>query len=104
MKIPKTVKKYCPYCKKHTTQKVVEAKRKTRSTANPLSKGSKKRIQQRGRMSKGNKGKYSKPPITKWRMANRKTSKKTDFRYECSECKKMTVQKKGIRTKKLEFK
>ena len=104
MKLPKTTKRYCPYCKKHTEQKIKEAKRKTRGTANPLSQGSKKRIKQRGRMGEGSQGKYSKPPITKWRMADRKASKKLDLRYECSECKKMTVQKSGIRTKKLEMK
>ena len=82
----------------------MEAKRKTRGTANPLSAGSKKRIKARGRMGEGSKGKYSKPPITKWRMAGRKQSKKLDLRYECSKCKKMTVQKKGTRTKKLEMK
>lgn len=104
MKLPKITKRYCPYCKAHTEQKIVEAKRKTRGTANPLSQGSKKRIQVRGRMGMGNQGKYSKPPITKWRMCNRKQSKKLDLRYQCTKCKKMTVQKSGIRTKKLEMK
>lgn len=104
MKIPKAIKRYCPYCKKHTDQKTIESKRRTRGTANPLSKGSKKRIKQRGRLGEGNQGRFSKPPLAKWRMANRKTSKKTDLRYECSVCKKMSVQKTGIRAKKMELK
>jgi len=31
-------------------------------------------------------------------------SKKTDLRYECKECKKTHMQKKGFRAKKVEFK
>ena len=104
MKLPKTLQRYCPKCKKHTEQKILEAKRKNRGSSNPLSMGSKKRIKKRGRMGVGSQGKYSKPPITKWRMANRKQSKKLDLRYQCSVCKKMTVQKSGIRAKKIELK
>ena len=104
MKMPKLKKRYCPYCKKHTEHKVLESKKRTRGTAHPLSRGSKKRIKARGRMSTGNKGKYSKPAITKWRMAGRKQSKKTDLRFECSVCKKKHQQKKGFRAKRIELK
>ena len=42
--------------------------------------------------------------ITQWKMAGKKGTKKTDLRYECTVCKKQSVQKKGIRVKRLEFK
>lgn len=104
MKLPKTVRRYCPFCKKHTEHKIVQSKAKTRGSAHPLSYGSKKRIKARGRLGIGNKGKYSKPPISKWRLAGRKTSKKTDLRYECKICKKQKNQKHGFRARKIEFK
>lgn len=103
MKLPKTVKRYCPFCKKHTEQKIVQSKAKTRGSAHPLSYGSKARIKARGRLGMGNRGKYSKPPISKWSMAGRKASKKTDLRFQCKECKKLTNQRQGFRAKKIEF-
>ena len=104
MKLPKTRNTYCPKCKKHEEHKIIEGKKKTRGTAHPLSIGSKKRIKQRGRMGTGNNGKYSKPAITKWRMAGRKTSKKVDLRFQCNSCKKMHgIASGGFRAKKIEF-
>lgn len=103
MKIPKQIKRLCPFCRKHTTHKVTQAKKRTRGTARPLSRGSKVRIHKRSQdMGIGNHGRYSKPPKPK--MTGKKQTKKTDFRYECSVCKKQHVQKKGIRAKKVEFK
>jgi len=101
-KYPKTVNRYCPTCRKHTEQKVTQAKKKTRGTAHPLSWGSRNRIERRGRgKGFGNTGKYSKP--AKPKMTGKKQSKKTDFRYECKICKKQSVQRKGFRAKKVEF-
>ncbi|MEM4336629.1 MAG: 50S ribosomal protein L44e [Candidatus Woesearchaeota archaeon] len=101
-KYPKTIKRYCPYCKKHTEMKVLQAKKKTRGTAHPQSWGSKVRIRKRGKArGMGNLGRYSKPPKPK--MTGKKQSKKTDFRYECKECKKQHVQRKGFRAKKVEL-
>ena len=103
MKIPKIIKRHCPKCKTHTDQKVTSAKKKTVSSAHPLAKFAKARAG--FGKGTGNLGKYgSKPAISKFKMAGKKTSKKTDFRYECSVCKKSTMQKKGVRTKKIEFK
>ena len=51
----------------------------------------------------GNLGRYSKPAITKFKMTGKKTTKKTDIRYQCVVCKKSTVQSQGMRLKKLEF-
>jgi len=105
MKLPKTVNRYCPYCKKHTEHKVSSAKRKTPSSAHPMSYGSKARARLRGAArGHGNLGRYSKPAISKWKMTGKKASKKTDLRYTCKECKKSHNQRKGFRAKKIEFK
>ena len=102
MKFPKQMNRHCPRCNKHTVHKLTQSKNRGRNQANPLSIGSKSRVRRRGeRRGTGNLGKYSKPPKPK--MTGKKLSKKTDFRYQCSECKKMSVQKKGIRSKKIEL-
>ncbi|MBI2666660.1 50S ribosomal protein L44e [Candidatus Woesearchaeota archaeon] len=101
MKIPKTLKRYCKFCKKHTEQKVAQNKKHNKSS---LTRGSKYRARLRGRgRGVGNWGKYSKPAITKWKRTGAKTSKKTDLRYTCAVCKKTTSQAQGIRAKKVEF-
>ena len=102
MKLPKTIKRYCPFCKKHTEHKVMLNKRK-----NPRSMtyGSKLRAKRRGlARGIGNMGRYSKPAITKFKMTGKKSSKKTDLRYECRICKKQHMRSKGFRAKRIEFK
>ena len=102
MKIPKIVRRYCKKCRKHTEQKVSVTKKKAAST---LSYGSKIRARRRGKArGHGNRGRYSKPAVTQFKRTGAKTTKKTDLRYECKECKKIWVQRKGMRTKKVEFK
>ncbi|MBI1970372.1 50S ribosomal protein L44e [Candidatus Woesearchaeota archaeon] len=102
MKLPKTRKRYCPYCKKHTLHTLSAAKKKGASS---LSYGSKHRARKRGKArGMGNLGRYSKPAVTKWKMTGKKGTKKTDFRYQCGECKKSHVQRYGIRAKRLEIK
>ena len=99
MKIPKKTKRYCPYCKKQTEQKVklvsTGAKRGT------LTRGSINRAKLRGKgVGIGNKGKWgSKPAVTKFKRKS-KTTKKTNIMYTCSECGKSKYQKKGIRAGK----
>ncbi|HLD00728.1 MAG TPA: 50S ribosomal protein L44e [Candidatus Nanoarchaeia archaeon] len=101
MKIPKTMKRLCKFCKKHTEHKVAQNKKKTPSS---LSHGSKYRARLRGQArGVGGWGRYSKPAITKFKRAGAKSSKKTDLRYTCNVCKKSSVQSKGIRSKKVEF-
>ncbi len=103
MKIPKTVKRLCPKCKKHTQHKVTIAKKKTPGSAHPLGKGSQKRREfGKGVGNLGTRG--SKPALSKFKMTGKKQTKKTDFRYECSSCKKQHTQKKGKRSRKLELK
>ena len=101
MKIPKVMNRYCPHCKKYTEHKVVQSKKKAASS---LKKGSKYRMRRRGEArGMGNLGRISKGALTKWKRYGKKGTKKTDFRYECKECKKSTVQKKGFRSKRIEF-
>jgi len=102
MKTPKEVMRHCPFCKKHTKHIVSLAKRKAKGSTHPLSTGSKVRTKLRGFWKgTGNLGRYSKPPKPK--MVGKKLTKKTDFRYKCSVCKKSHMQKKGIRAKKVEL-
>ena len=99
MKIPKKTNRYCPFCKKKTEQKIkllsTGAKRGT------LKRGSKDRAKLRGsNIGFGNKGKYSKPAVTKFKRKI-KTTKKAVFIYTCKECGKSKNSKKGIRTSKV---
>jgi len=101
MKVPKLRNRFCPYCKKHTQHKIAQNKKKNPSS---MSYGSKTRARKRGcARGLGNRGRYSKPAITKFKMTGKKQTKKTDFRYECSVCKKQHMQKGGFRAKKIEF-
>lgn len=101
MKIPKTIRRYCKYCRKHTDQKVAQTKKRQPSS---LSRGSKYRARLRGKARGiGNWGRYSKPAITKWKRTGAKATKKTDWRYTCAACTKSTAQPYGLRTKKVEF-
>ena len=101
MKIPKARRTYCPKCKKHTEHKVSQTKKKQASS---LTYGSKIRARRRGKArGTGNLGRYSKPAVTKFNRTGAKQSKKTDLRYECKECKKIHLQKKGKRAKRVEF-
>ncbi len=101
MKKPKVIKRHCPYCRKHTEHAVYSSKKKAPRS---MSAGSKVRARGRGRArGAGNKGRYSKPAISKWKMTGKKPTKKIDLRYECKVCKKAHVQRKGIRAKRLEF-
>ena len=101
MKIPKTKKRLCRNCKKHTDHKVAQNKKKTASS---LSRGSKYRARKRGQArGTGGLGRYSKPAVTKFKRTGAKNTKKTDLRYTCNECKKSTCQSSGIRAKRVEF-
>lgn len=101
MKIPKVMKKYCPFCKEHTEQKVARSKKRQPRS---MSQGSKVRAKKRGSsVGIGNHGKYSKPPANKFKRGNAKTSKKSDLRFSCTTCNKSICQSKGIRAKKVEF-
>jgi len=103
--MPKNTKRYCPKCKKHTDHKIALAKKRTPSSAHPMGLGSKKRMKLRSEgVGMGNVGKISKGALSGWKRYGKKTSKKTDFRYTCSVCKKTQTQGKGFRAKRIEFK
>ncbi len=97
--MPKTTKRYCPYCNTKTTQKVkqVSSGGKKRS----MSRGSKIRARLRGlARGIGSHGRYSKPAVTKFKRKT-KTTKKPQILYTCSVCGKGKNQKKGQRMGKL---
>jgi len=101
MKIPKTIKRFCKTCKKHTEHKVSQNKKKNASS---FKRGSKVRARLRGRArGVGNLGRYSKPAVTKFKRTGAKQTKKTDLRYTCAVCKKASCQKSGIRSQKVEL-
>lgn len=99
MKIPKTTKRFCPYCNKKTEQKIKLVS--TGAKRGSLKRGSLARAKKRGRgIGIGNKGKWgSKPAISKHKR-KAKTTKKTNIMYTCNVCKKSKYQKKGIRAGK----
>lgn len=99
LKIPKTKKTYCKYCKKNTEHAVALAKKRERGT---LRKGSLARLTKRGSAKSGfgNHGKFSRKAISAWKRIGAKTSKKSDLRLKCKVCNKSTV-KSFQRSKKL---
>lgn len=97
MKRPKTTNRYCPYCKKKTEQKVKEP---SKGKPSSMKRGSKVRMKLRGLWRGiGNQGKYSR--MKNQAKKKRKTTKKTNLMYTCTECKKSKYQKKGKRTSKM---
>ncbi len=101
MKIPKTTNRYCPYCRKKTKQNIKSVS--TGAKRGTLTRGSKSRARRRG-LSRGigNKGKYSKPAVSKFKRKS-KTNKKTNIMYTCDECGKSKYRqgRRNKRTSKL---
>lgn len=91
MKIPKKIRTYCPFCRKHTVHSLKEAKRGQRRT---LSWGQQKHL-------KKIKGYTSKIGKT---LKHVKQSKKTVMMLTCSECKKAHRKVLPHSKKKPEFK
>lgn len=100
MKIPKTTKRYCPFCKKKTDQKIKAVG--TGFQRGTQTRGSKYRAKLRGKgRGIGNKGKWgSKPAMSKFKRKS-KTTKKTNFMYTCATCGKSKYQKRGQRAGKV---
>ena len=97
MKLPKTTKRYCPHCKKHTEHKVSQVS--SGHKRGSMKRGGIERAKKRGLgRGYGNLGKWgSKPAVTKFKRKI-KSTKKTNTMYTCKICKKSHMQKKGIRT------
>ena len=101
MKVQKQRKRYCPKCKKHTEHKIELAKKKTMGSVHTMSRGNRAKWRNLAKM--GNHGRYSRPPGG-GKMYGKKQTKKTDFRFTCSQCKKTwTPATGGIRLRKVEF-
>lgn len=101
MKFPKTRKRYCKYCRKHTEHKIVQVSSGHQRGA--LKRGSKQRAKLRGRArGMGNQGRWSKPAVTKFNRKT-KTTKKTNIMYTCTVCNKSIQQRFGIRTSRVEI-
>jgi ribosomal protein L44E len=99
MKLPKTTKRFCPFCKKRTEQKIELVS--TGHKRGTLKHGSISRAKLRHSYpGKGNKGKYSKPAVKSWKRKTKVTTKKLVI-YTCKECKKSKQSKKGRRVSKL---
>lgn len=90
MKFPKTMKTFCPICKKHTEHSVEIAKKKPRRT---LAQGQRRFL----RKLKG----YTSFPRPK--PDYEKATKKLDLRFKCKECGKKHERGQGWRAKKFEL-
>ena len=101
MKIPKSTKTYCPYCKKNTIHKISLAKGGAKRGA--LKHGSIQRGMLRGRgTGHGNKGKWGSKP-SKPKRSGAKSSKKLNLKLTCEVCNK-SIMRTGGRLKKVEIK
>ena len=90
MKIPKTVRKLCPKCKKYTDQIIEQVKKKPRSEL--------KAGQRRFRRKLKGYGSFPRPKPS----GREKTVRKLDLRYKCTVCNKK-YSKEGFRAAKVEF-
>ena len=103
MKLPKEVKRYCPYERKHTVHTISIAKQKARSASHPLSRGSPSREKLRGlRGGYGNLGKRSKKGAKSWKRKT-KVTKRFTVLYTCKQCKKSHMISKAIRAGRIEI-
>ena len=91
MKLPRKVKAYCPFCKKHQLLEVERAKKRK---ASELKQGQ-RRIR---RVTAGNRGFPRAKP-----EGREKPTRRLYLKYVCTVCKK-AHQRPGIRSKKLEMK
>ena len=92
MKYPKESKRFCKTCKSHSLHKVKIEKNRGKNKVHPMSQFSQIRMKLRGfSTGMGNKGKLSRGALNSWKRFNKKQSKKTDLRYTCQTCKKISV-------------
>lgn len=91
MKFPKTIKTFCPVCKKHTLHEVEIAKKRTRGTLTHGMRRFNRKMKGYGSFPKENPKGREKP------------TKKLDLRYKCSVCGKKHVSGQGWRAKKFEL-
>jgi len=102
MKLPKETKRYCPHCKKHTSQLIATAKQRSRSATHTLSRGSPTRTKLRSLQGYGNWGKLSKKGAKDTKM-KAKITKRISVMYKCKVCGKMKGISKAIRSSRIEI-
>ncbi len=103
MKLPKDTRRYCPYCKKQTSQTISVAKQRSRSSTHPMSRGSASREKARGLRDKpGNLGRRSRKAPKAWKRKTKATKRMT-LLYKCKECKKSKQKKSSIRASRIEI-
>ena len=102
MKLPKKTKRYCPYCKKQTEQKLSLVS--TGGKRGTLKRGSLERAKKRGAFpGKGNRGRWgSRPAVGKWKRKT-KSTKRLVILYTCKECKKSKPTAKSKRVSKIQL-
>ena len=91
MNIPKTQKKYCIFCKKHTEHIVEEAKRRPRKQASRSQRRFMRKLKGYGSFPRENPKGREKP------------TRKIDIRYKCKDCGKRYSIGEGYRIKKIEW-
>ena len=91
MLIPKTQKRYCQKCKKHTEQTLEEAKRRPRRQDTKSQRRFLRKLSGYGSFPKENPKGREKP------------TRKVDFRYKCKVCGKRYSIGEGYRIKKIEW-
>ncbi len=97
MKLAAQVNRYCPTCKTHTLQKVMQVKGGRRGT---LTFGSRRK----GWNLEHGYGSTPYPMFEHKKISGLKIAKRIDLRYKCTKCNKMTTQKRGKKAKKIEIK
>ncbi len=100
IKVPKEVMRYCPSCKKHTSQHVEQVKTAGRRSGSALKQGTRRKT---GYLHKG----YGGSPYPKIEHGSKfgaKTSHKIMLRYKCKECNKKNQGRVALRAKKFEIK
>lgn len=93
MKIPKTQRRYCPKCDKHTEHEV--RREKKGGNRGPMTEG--ERRSKRRLKGYGDSGKSSEI------FSGEKPTQKVDLRFECQECGNEQIIGKGFRAKRLEI-
>lgn len=89
--MPKTVRIFCPHCKKHTDHSVDFSKKRPRGAMSHGQRIFKRKMKGYGSFPKENPKGREKP------------TRRVDLRYKCSVCKKSHMKGGGWRAKKLEL-
>ena len=99
MKVPKTTKRFCPFCKERTEQKIDLVS--TGGKRGALKRGSIIRSKARNASpGMGNQGKRSRKAIKNWKRKTKTTMRRVLI-YKCLKCKKSKHAKNSRRVSKV---